>query len=212
VTRILIADDHPLLRRGLRLLLENRAGWTVVAEAQDGYEAIEAAIRTTPDIAIMDDAMPRMNGVESARRIRQRLPRTEICLLTESEDETVIAHALPAGARGFVLKSDAEKEMLAAIEALSRHHPYFSRVVSESLLDHYVKHIGLPHKVDLLTPREREVVQLVAEGLSNKQVGRQLHVSIKTVETHRSAAMRKAGLSSTADLVRYAVRNHLVHP
>lgn len=212
MTRILIADDHPLLRRGLRLLLENRAGWTVVAEAQDGYEAIEAAIRTTPDIAIMDDAMPRMNGVESARRIRQRLPRTEICLLTESEDETVIAHALPAGARGFVLKSDAEKEMLAAIEALSRHHPYFSRVVSESLLDHYVKHIGLPHKVDLLTPREREVVQLVAEGLSNKQVGRQLHVSIKTVETHRSAAMRKAGLSSTADLVRYAVRNHLVHP
>ena len=116
------------------------------------------------------------------------------------------------GARGFVLKSDAEKEILSAVEALSRHRPHFSRVVSESLLDHFVKHIGVPQKIDLLTPREREVVQLVAEGLSNKQVGRQLQLSIKTVETHRSAAMRKAGLSSTADLVRYAVRNHLVHP
>jgi len=211
VTRILIADDHPIFRRGLRGLLESRNGWTVAAEAGDGYEAIDAALRTQPDIAIIDDTMPRMNGVEAARRIRQRLPKTEICLLTDSEEESVIAHALPVGVRGFVLKSDAEKEILAAIESLSRHRPYFSRVVSESLLDHFVKHIGLPHKIDLLTPREREVVQLVAEGLSNKQVGRQLQLSIKTVETHRSAAMRKAGLSSTADLVRYAVRNHLVH-
>jgi DNA-binding NarL/FixJ family response regulator len=211
VTRILIADDHPIFRRGLRGLLESRTGWTVVAEASDGYEAIEAVLRIQPDIAIIDDAMPRMNGVESARRIRQRLPKTEICLLTDSEEESVIAHALPVGVRGFVLKSDAEKEILLAIDSLSRHRPYFSRVASESLLDHFVKHIGLPQKVDLLTPREREVVQLVAEGLSNKQVGRHLHLSIKTVETHRGAAMRKAGLSSTADLVRYAVRNHLVH-
>lgn len=211
VTRILIADDHPIFRRGLRELLERHPGWAVVAEAQDGYEAIEAALRTSPDVVIIDDAMPRMNGVECARRIRQRLAKTEVCLLTESEDESVIAHALPAGARGFVLKSDTEKEILSAVEALANHHPYFSRVVSESLLDHFVKHIGLPPKIDLLTPREREVVQLVAEGMSNKQVGRQLHLSIKTVETHRSAAMRKAGLSSTADLVRYAVRNHLVH-
>ena len=211
MTRILIADDHPIFRRGLRGLLESRTGWTVVAEASDGYEAIEAVLRIQPDIAIIDDAMPRMNGVESARRIRQLLPKTEICLLTDSEEESVIAHALPVGVRGFVLKSDAEKEILLAIDALSRHRPYFSRVASESLLDHFVKHIGLPQKVDLLTPREREVVQLVAEGLSNKQVGRHLHLSIKTVETHRGAAMRKAGLSSTADLVRYAVRNHLVH-
>lgn len=212
MTRILVADDHPIFRRGLKGLLESRTGWSIVAEAQDGYEALEAALRTVPDIAIIDEVMPRMNGVECARRIRQRLPKLEICLLTDSEDESVIAHALPAGARGFVLKSDAEKEILSAIEALARHKPYFSRVVSESLLDHFVKHVGVPQKIDLLTPREREVVQLVAEGLSNKQVGRQLHLSIKTVETHRSAAMRKAGLSSTADLVRYAVRNHLVHP
>ena len=211
MTRILIADDHPIFRRGLRALLENRNGWTVEAEAGDGYEAIDAALRIQPDIAIIDDAMPRMNGVESARRIRARLPKTEICLLTDSEEESVIAHALPVGVRGFVLKSDAEKEILLAVDALSRRRPYFSRVASESLLDHFVKHIGLPQKIDLLTPREREVVQLVAEGLSNKQVGRQLHLSIKTVETHRGAAMRKAGLSSTADLVRYAVRNHLVH-
>ena len=116
-----------------------------------------------------------------------------------------------SGLEGERLKSDAEKEIVSALEALVRHRPHFSRVVSESLLDHFVKHVGLPHKIDLLTPREREVVQLVAEGLSNKQVGRHLHLSIKTVETHRGAAMRKAGLSSTADLVRYAVRNHLVH-
>jgi RNA polymerase sigma factor (sigma-70 family) len=212
VTRILIADDHPLIRRGLRTLLEGQPGWSVVAEAKDGYEAIEASLRTSPDIVIMDDAMPRMNGIESTRRIRQRLRRTEVCLLTDSEDESVIANGLPAGARGFVLKSDGDKEILAAIDALSKHQPYFSWVVSEALLDNRVNYISLPQKLDLLTPREREVVQLVAEGMSNKQVGKQLNLSIKTVETHRGAAMRKAGLSSTADLVRYAVRNHMVSP
>jgi DNA-binding NarL/FixJ family response regulator len=212
VTRILIVDDHPLFRRGLRGLLEAHTGWVVVAEAQDGYEAIEAAVRTNPDVAIIDESMPHMSGVETIRRIRQHLAKIEICLLTDSQEESVIGQALPAGARGFVLKSDSEKEILLAVDALSKHHPYFSRIVSETMLDRFVKQIGIPQIVDLLTPREREVVQLVAEGLSNKQVGRQLRLSIKTIETHRSAAMRKAGLSSTADLVRYAVRNHLVHP
>jgi DNA-binding NarL/FixJ family response regulator len=178
----------------------------------DGYEAIQAALRVSPDVAIIDSSMRRMNGVETTRRIRQQLPKTEVCIFTDCAEEAIIASALLAGARGFVLKSDAEKELLAAVEALSNHHPYFSWVVSESLLNHYVKENGNSADKELLTPREREVVQLVAEGLSNKQVSRKLDLSIKTIETHRGAAMRKAGLSSTADLVRYAVRNHLVQP
>ena len=212
MTRILIADDHHIMRRGLRGLLESHAGWEVCAEAEDGYETVDAAIRTSPDVAIVDYAMPRMNGVESARRIHQHLPKVEVCLFTDCEGETIIANALRIGVRGFVLKSDSENEVLAAIEALSKHHPYFSWIVSESLLNHYVKQAANGQQIELLTPREREIVQLVAEGLSNKEVSKQLDLSIKTVETHRGAAMRKAGLSSTADLVRYAVRNHLVQP
>jgi DNA-binding NarL/FixJ family response regulator len=153
-----------------------------------------------------------MNGLEATRRILHQVPRTEVCVFTDCAEEAVIGNALCLGARGFVLKSDPEKELLAAVEALSNHHPYFSWIVSETLLNHYVKQTENASNMDLLTPREREVVQLVAEGMSNKQVSRQLDLSIKTIETHRGAAMRKAGLSSTADLVRYAVRNHLVEP
>jgi DNA-binding NarL/FixJ family response regulator len=210
--RILIADDHEIVRSGLRALLGSHAGWEIVAEAADGHAAVEAAEATSPDVAVLDCAMPRMNGIDAARRIHQHVPKTEVCLFTYFEDESIIAEALRAGVRGYILKSDPESELLAAVEALSQHHPYFSWVVSASLLDHFVKHIGKAPKMELLTPREREVVQLVAEGQSNKEVSRKLNVSLKTVETHRGAAMRKAGLSSTADLVRYAVRNHLVEP
>jgi DNA-binding NarL/FixJ family response regulator len=212
VTSILIADDHHLVRKGLRGLLEAQHGWTVVAEAEDGYEAIDAALRTTPDVAIIDCTMPRMNGLEAARRIHERLPKIELCLFADREEDAVIVGALNVGARGIVLKSDSEKELLTAVDALARHQPYFSCVLPESLLGHSGKRNGHAPKSELLTPREREVVQLVAEGLSNKEVGKQLDLSVKTVETHRGAAMRKAGLSSTADLVRYAVRNHLVQP
>jgi DNA-binding NarL/FixJ family response regulator len=156
--------------------------------------------------------MPRMNGLESIRRIHQQLPKVEACLFSDCSEESIIATALRFGVRGFVLKSDSEKELVAAIEALSRHHPYFSWIVSESLLEHYVKSSNGHDKLELLTPREREVVQLVAEGMSNKQVSKRLDLSLKTVETHRGAAMRKAGLQSTADLVRFAVRNHMVQP
>jgi DNA-binding NarL/FixJ family response regulator len=212
VIGILIADDHYLVRKGLRAVLEDHPGWNIVAEAADGYEAVDAAIRTSPDVAIIDCTMPRMNGIEATRRIRQRCTKTEVCLFTSGEDDAIIAGALRVGARGIVRKSTPEHELIAAIEALSRHHPYFAGIVSEALFDHYARQIEHSSKIELLTPREREVVQLVAEGLSNKQVGRQLDLSVKTVETHRGAAMRKAGLSSTADLVRYAVRNHLVQP
>ena len=212
MTKILIADDHDVVRRGLRALLSSQPGWKVVADVADGYEAIDTAIRTTPDVIVIDCALRRMNGLETTRRVLHQMPKTEVCVFTDCAEEAVIGSALSVGARGFVLKSDAEKELLAAIEALSNHHPYFSWIVSETLLNHYVKESGRSSATELLTPREREVVQLVAEGLSNKQVSRQLDLSIKTIETHRGAAMRKAGLSSTADLVRYAVRNHLVQP
>ena len=212
MTKILIADDHHIVRRGLRALLESRSGWDVVSEAQDGYEAIEAVIRTSPDVVIMDSAMPRMSGIESTRRIHQLTRKTEICFFADCEEESVIAGALRVGARGIVFKSGTEQELLAAIDALSRHYPYFSWAVSESLLDHFQEHVEGPPEIALLTPRERKVVQLVAEGLSNRQVSRRLDLSIRTVEIYRGAAKRKAGVSSTADLVRYAVRNRLVEP
>ena len=210
MTRILIADGQHILRRGLRGLLETHPGWEVVAEAEDGYGAISAAMRTSPDVAILDCSLRRMNGLESAQRIRQQLTCTELCMLAFSADETAVVSALYLGIRGFVLKSDAEEELIAAVDALSKHRAYVSRALTKTMLGDYIGRIENSPRMVMLTPREREIVQLVAEGLSNKQIGNKLDVSIKTVECHRGAAMRKAGLSSIADLVRYAVRNHLV--
>jgi DNA-binding NarL/FixJ family response regulator len=198
----------------LRDLLGSRPGWEIVAEAEDGYSAVSAALQNAPDIIVIDSLLPGMNGLESAARIRQCVPRAEICFFTECREEAIIARALRTGARGYVLKSDPAEDLVSAIEALSFHRSYFSWIVPRSLVDGF--DVGLPKPMHnslpfrLLTPREREIVQLVAEGRTNKQVGRELHLSIKTVETHRCAAMRKVGLSSTADLVRYAVRNHMV--
>lgn len=211
MSRIVIADCHHVLRRGLRDLLESRPGWKVVAEAEDGYGSVSAAERTMPDVVIIDSLLPGMNGLESATRLRQRVPRTEVCFYTDCREEQIITRALLAGARGYVLKSDPAEVLVAAVEALLRHRSHFSPVVSESMIDLIAGGSSKPVlALTLLTPREREIVQLVAEGRSNKQVWRELNLSIKTVETHRCAAMRKAGLSSTADPVRYAVRNHIV--
>jgi DNA-binding NarL/FixJ family response regulator len=210
VTRIVIADSQDILRRGLRGLLETHPGWEVVGEADNGYSAMDAAMRTFPDVAILDCALSGMNGLESARRIRQRLARTELCLFARSAEEAAITSALHFGVRGFVLKSDSEKELLAAVDALSKHQTYISGGISNMLLHNCIGHLDISPAIATLTPREREIVQLVAEGLSNRQIGKKLDLSIKTVECHRGAAMRKAGWSSIADLVRYAVRNHLV--
>jgi len=212
VTRIVIADAQDILRRGLRGLLESRPGWKVVAEAEDGHGVVNAVLRTLPDVAILDCALSGMNGLESARRIRQRLARTELCLFANSAEDAEITSALHFGVRGFVLKSDSEKELLAAVDALSKHHPYISGGISNMVLHDCISHLDISPSpaITTLTPREREIVQLVAEGLSNRQIGEKLDLSIKTVECHRGAAMRKAGWSSIADLVRYAVRNHLV--
>ena len=208
MTRILIADDHEVVRSGLRRILESQPKWEVVGEALDGREAIANALELKPDIAVLDYALPSVNGIEVTRRIRARLSRTEVLIFTMHYNETLIRDLLAAGARGFLLKSDASRFLLAAIESLAQHKPFFTAKVSEALLDSFLKKPGQARFA--LTPRERGVVQLIAEGNSNKQIASVLNISIKTVEAHRSAVMRKLNLSSSASLVRYAIRNEIV--
>ncbi len=208
MTRILIADDHEVVRSGLRKILESQPKWEVVGEAADGREAISRALEVRPDIAVLDYALPLVNGVEATRQIRARLPKTEVLIFTMHDSETLIRDLLGAGARGYLLKSDAKRFLLAAIELLALHKPFFTAKVSEALLDSFLKKPGQAQFA--LTPRERGVVQLIAEGHTNKQIANVLNISLKTVETHRAAVMRKLNLSSSASLVRYAIRNKIV--
>jgi DNA-binding NarL/FixJ family response regulator len=213
--RILLADDHEIVRRGLKELLEEQIGWTVCAEAANGRDAVDLAVQTRPQVAVLDFSMPELNGLEATRRIREVCPKTEILVFTMHDSEELIREVLSAGARGYLVKSDATRQLIPAIEALARHKPYFSGRVSEVVLEGFLK--GDPGSSPLtgaekLTSREREVVQLIAEGKSNKQIATTLDLSVKTVETHRSATMRKLELHSLADLIRWAVRNHLVEP
>jgi DNA-binding NarL/FixJ family response regulator len=208
VTSILIADDHDIVRSGLRGLLEAQPTWEVVSEAADGKEAIAKAIETAPDIAIVDYSLPLLNGLEVARQIRQRLPRTEVLIFTMHENEVLIREILRAGARGYLLKTDASRYLIAAVRALATHTPYFSPSVSEELLRSFIERPD--RECSALTPRERHIVQLIAEGHVNKAIAKLLNISIKTVETHRATVMRKLNLGSSAALVRYAVRNKLV--
>jgi DNA-binding NarL/FixJ family response regulator len=208
VTRILIADDHDVVRDGLRRLLEAQPDCEVVAEAPDGKEAILKAVETKPDIAVVDYSLPVINGIEVTRQIRSRLPKTEVLIFTMHDNERLIDDLLRAGAKGYVLKSDAKAELLAAIDSLASHRPFFTSRVSEALLDSFKKP---EHRKSLvLTCRERQIVQLVAEGHTNKEIANLLNVSSKTVDTHRASIMRKLNLSSSSALVRYAVRNKLV--
>lgn len=209
VTRILLADDHQVVRSGLRAVLETQPGMEIVGEVGNGLEAVEAALRLRPDLVILDYAMPIRNGVEATREIRKRLPRTEVLIFTLHDGQQVIEDVLSVGARGYLLKSDANDHLIAAVRALGRHEAYISGRLSAELLDTLL-HRGRQGKRDPLTPRERTVVQLIAEGCTNKDVCAQLGVGLKTVETHRAAAMRKLGLHSTADLVRYAIKNRIV--
>jgi len=206
MTRILIADDHDVVRSGLRAILDAQEGWVVVAEAANGQEAVERAIETTPDVAILDYSLPLANGAEVTRQLRVRLPKTEVLIFTMHESEDVVLDLLSAGAKGYLLKSDARRFLIAAVDSLAAHKPFFTGKVSEALLETYLA----SNRGTILSPRERAVVQLIAEGKSNKVVGDVLAISQKTVETHRAAAMRKLNLDSTAALVRYAVRNKLV--
>ena len=208
MTRILIADDHDVVRSGLRKILEAQRNLEVVAEAADGKEAILKAFETKPDIAVLDYSLPLINGVEATRQIRARLPRTEVLIFTMHENETLIEELVKAGARGYLLKSDARRDLMAAIESLAVHKPYFTTRVSEELLKSFLTDSN--RTGSKLTNRERGVVQLIAEGHTNKVVARILNISLKTVETHRGTVMRKLDLSSSADLVRYAIRNRIV--
>lgn len=213
-TRVLIADDHEVVRKGLRSLLESEPGLEVVGEASNGREAVEAAVAAKPDVVVLDIGMPELNGLEATRRIVKAAPRTEVLILTVYESEEVIREVLRAGARGYVLKSDAGRLLLSAVEAVSAHKPFFTSRVSELVLAGFLSGDVKPSDEappgTPLTPREREVLQLLAEGKTNKEVAAALGIGLKTVETHRMNLMAKLGLHSVVDLVRYAIRNGIV--
>ena len=208
MTRVLIADDHDVVRSGLCAILNAHPRLSVVAEASDGKEAICKAIETKPDVAVVDYSLPIANGIEVTRQIRSRLPKTEVLIFTMHDNETLIEQLLNAGARGYLLKSDASRHLISAIESLALHRPFFSAGISEGLLTSFVS--KKPRLGSTLTCRERGVVQLIAEGHTNKQIAKDLNIGLKTVETHRANVMRKLNLTSAAGLVRYAIRNKLV--
>ena len=216
--RILIADDHELARRGIRALLESHVGWEVCAEAKDGRDAVELAASTRPHLVLLDIGMPNLNGLEAARQILAASPGIAILILTMHDSDNVVREVLRAGARGYVLKSDAGRDLVAAVEALQRQRTFFTTRVSQMVLDGFLDRekkdpageIPEESSTELLTSREREVIQLLAEGRTSKEVAVTLNLSVKTAETHRTNLMRKLGLHSVADLTRYAVRNGIV--
>jgi DNA-binding NarL/FixJ family response regulator len=209
MTTILVVDDHDVVRQGLRALLA-RPGWEVVGEAAEGISATEIAETTKPDVVIIDYSLPNMNGADVARKIKKILPDTEILIFTMHDTEDVVREALSAGAIGFLVKSDGGRQLTAAIDALSRHQPYFTAKVNETLLTTFLRPGKQAHDVRVLSPRERQVVTLIADGKSCREAAEVLGISGKTAETHRASAMRKLGVTSSAALVRYAVRNKLV--
>ena len=210
--RILIADDHELIRRGLVSALADRPDWSIVAEAADGRQACELAARLAPDIAVLDLTMPELNGLDATREIRAATPKTRILIVTAHESEQLIRDVLDAGAMGYVLKSDAGRVLVQAIEALLDERPFFTSKVARVVLEGYLRsgEDSVTQAAVALSPRERQIVQLLAEGSNNKEVARALQLSVKTVETHRSNIMRNMEFGSLADLVRYAIRNKIV--
>ena len=214
--RILVADDHELVRKGLRSVFQSREGWTVCGEAATGREAVEQALALKPNVVVMDLTMPELNGLEATRQIHARLPDTEILILTMHHSEQLIHEVLAAGARGYLLKTDAGHAVIDAVESLGRHQPFFTAGVSSLLLASYLHPErainGGAHAAQPLTPREREVVQMIAEGKSSKEVASALGISEGTAETHRTNLMRKLDIHSVSEIVRYAIRNHIIAP
>lgn len=213
--RILVADDHEVVRRGLSALLQTQEGWEICAEASDGREAVEKAKQLNPDFVILDIGMPNLNGLAATRQLAQHDPNCKIIVLTVTDTDQVIREALDAGARGFVLKSDAVWDLISAIEALQRGQMFFTPRVNEMVLAAFLEKRaaaprGMPPKFSTLTPREKEVIQLLAEGKSSKEVASFLNLSTKTAETHRSNIMRKLGFHSIQGLVLYAVKNNII--
>ena len=212
--RILLADDHEVVRRGLCSLLHSHLDWAVCGEAADGREAVEKAQQLKPDVVVLDVGMPCLNGLEATRQILKATPQAKVLILTLHDSDQIAQEVLNAGARGLLLKSDAARDLIAAVEAVSRNKTYFTSKVAAMVLEGYLKGgvagtTAAPGR-GRLTPREREIVQLLAEGKSTKEVAVVLGVSVKTAETHRSNIMRKLHFHSVSDLVLYAVRNNLV--
>jgi len=211
-TKILIADDHEIVRGGVRNLIESRVDFTCCGQAASGREAVRMAGELKPDVAVLDVSMPELNGIEAARQILKLCPQTKVLVFTVHDAEQVVVEIFRSGAHGYVLKSDAGRQLLEAIDAVLAGRHYFSAKISEVIYDS-MRGRSLPHAAaaeEKPSTREREIIQLLAEGRSNKEVATKLGISVKTVETHRAAIMRKLGLHSIGELVRYAVRNKFI--
>ncbi|MDW8343702.1 MAG: response regulator transcription factor [Verrucomicrobiae bacterium] len=209
MTRIVLADDHEVVRRGVRSLLESKPGWEVCGEASNGREAVELVRRLKPDVVVVDLSMPELNGLEAVRQMCRLQPRPAVVVFSMHDAEQLVRDVLQAGALGYVLKSEAAQHLVAAVESVRAGKPYFAGPVARTVLDGFLK---AERSAETLTTREREIIQLVAEGQSNKDIARRLGISVKTVETHRAALMRKLGLRDVTDVVRYAVRNRIIEP
>jgi len=207
--RILIADDHEIVREGVRALIGRQTSWEICGEAATGREVVAMAEKLEPDIVVMDIGMPELNGLDATRQIKKLMPETEVLIFTANETEEIVRQVFKAGARAYLLKTEANKHLVPALEMVSKHRTYFSSKVSEMIFSGYMQG-GMGIEDLALTPRERETVQLIAEGKSNKEVAEIFGISVKTVETHRAAIMRKLRLDSFAALVRYAIRNGIV--
>ena len=211
--KILVADDHDVVRRGIRALLEDQPGWEVCAEATNGRQAVEKAKQLKPDVVVLDVTMPELNGLEAARQIRKLFPNVEVLILTMHDSEQLVHEVVKIGARAYVLKSDAGRNLVAAVEALARHEPYFTPRATEAVLHRYREQArgdDLAGARDPLTPREREVAQLLAEGHRTKEVSARLAISVKTAEAHRANIFHKLGVGSIAELVRWAIHTGLI--
>jgi DNA-binding NarL/FixJ family response regulator len=206
---ILIADDHAVVRAGLRTLLESRPHWQICAEATDGRDAVEKAAKHKPQIAILDIGMPLLSGVEATRQIRKSSPSTEILILTMHESDDLVQQVIEAGARGYILKDEADRVLLDAVQSLSQHKPFFSTRVSEAANAADSSDSAKSFR-SRLTPREREILQLLAEGKSNKEVATLLNISVNTAEAHRANIMLKLDFHSLAELIMYAIRNNII--
>ncbi|MCS7314223.1 MAG: response regulator transcription factor [Bryobacterales bacterium] len=211
--RILLADDHAVVRKGLRFLLERQPGMEVVGEASDGREAVRLAAELKPHVVVMDIGMPQLNGIEAAAQIVKQNPQIHVVMLSVHSDESYLLRALTAGAKGYLLKDSAEEDLVRAVQVAAQGKPFFSPVISEKLLEDYMRYLqqrGLKDSYDLLTDREKEILQLLAEGKSNKEVATLLNLSPYTVETHRTHIMQKLNLHNTAEIVLYAVRKGII--
>jgi DNA-binding NarL/FixJ family response regulator len=206
--RILIADDHGIVRSGLKLLLDRQSDLEVVAEAEDGVDALEKALSVRPDLAILDVSMPRMTGLQATHEIRKQAPRVQVLILSMHEDERYLFEALRAGAAGYVLKRAADKDLLEAVRAAARGEPFLTASAQQSLIRDFLTRGEQPE----LTPREQEIVKLIAEAHTNREIAEILHLSEKTVESHRANVLQKLGMRDRVELVRYAIRHGLVEP